>query len=104
MSKHVLGSRVYDTAESELIYEWASPEPRGDLHWVEQALYRTPTGRYFLVGAGGAATAYAKQVGPNNWSAGRGAEILEPEMALEWLQTHGADADDLVERFHLPRA
>lgn len=91
MKKVINGSR-YDTDTAKRIGVWESDQDYVGLSHVEEALYRTKAGKYFLHGIGNAASAYAVRKA-DGWSA-PGEKILplsEPA-AHQWAEQH-LDAD-----------
>ena len=96
MRKVISGSR-YDTDAAKRIGVWESDQDYAGLSHVEEALYRTKSGKYFLHGIGNAASAYAVRK-PDGWSA-PGEKILplsEPA-ARQWAEQHlDADAFELA--------
>jgi hypothetical protein len=99
--KRVIDGKVYDTEKSGLIHEWDNGLPAGDMNYCQEVLYRTKQGTYFLVGDGGAGTSYSRQIG-NNLSGDDKWSVLSEQDALEWLQSHEADADTITTYFDLP--
>jgi hypothetical protein len=62
---------------------------QSDFRWWEATLYRTPrSGRYFLVGEGGAMSRFAQSAGQNSWSGGDDLIPMSKEEALEWAERY----------------
>lgn len=60
-----------------------------DFRWWEATLYRTPrSGRYFLVGEGGAMSRFAQSAGQNSWRGGSDLIPMSKEEALEWSERY----------------
>jgi len=95
MNKIINGKR-YDTKTAELIGE-ASYGYGNDFRKWEEELYRKKTGEFFLWGAGGPLSKYAKS---NSGETTNGQEIrpLTLQEAQEWCEEH-MDADRYEEIF-----
>ncbi len=85
--QRIVHGRRYDTATATRIDSAGEGFP-GDFRRYEEALYRTPNGRYFLAGEGGALTRWACPVDGGGWTNGDGIVPLSPEEALAWAETH----------------
>lgn len=96
MQKVVNGKR-YNTETATLICEYSFSH-FGDFKYVQEELYITKNGNYFIAGEGGPLTCYAKSLGNN--STGGSSEIrpLEKMEAFEWAQDYG-DAEKVFEFF-----
>ncbi|AWM86786.1 hypothetical protein [Microvirga sp. 17 mud 1-3] len=88
MRKIIEGKR-YDTETATRIANYNNGHSPGDFKWIEEDLYRTAKGNWFIHGAGGAMTSYSQQDGPNSWSGGQDIRVLTPTEAQEWLEVHG---------------
>ena len=58
--KKIICKVEYDTESSELIYKNTSGQ-LGDPAGYEESLYKTPDGKYFLYGFGGAESIYPQE-------------------------------------------
>jgi len=86
--KKIINGISYDTdTADEVVYH--SHGHRSDFHYIEEILYRTKKGNFFLVGKGGASTRYARTVSQNCWCGGTGWEILSTREALAFCESHG---------------
>jgi|GEM_PF-3820626 len=65
----------------------------GDPRQVSEVLYKSPQGRFLLVGDGGAMTRWGKKANQKPWSSGRGVVFLEPQEALTWCEQAKIDPD-----------
>jgi hypothetical protein len=93
--KQIIGGRRYDTDTAILIGQHGSGSP-SDFRYINEALYRTRNGRFFLAGEGGARTRWAYCApGGGRWT-GSGIQPLNRDEALDWAQSHLAT--DIVER------
>ena len=83
----VIDAKIYDTEKAELLHEWTNGSYDRDFHLVEEALYRTAKGAFFVAGSGGPLTEYAVSAGScrNGSSSIR---VLDRHEAMEWLETH----------------
>jgi hypothetical protein len=92
--KKVVDGKRYDTETATKVGYWDNGLPISDFGNVDETLYRTKNGAYFLFGRGGALTSYSVQVGNNGRGAGRDIIAMTPQEALEWLEHHGYDVPD----------
>ena len=86
--KQIINGKRYDTETATEVAGYTFGN-RTDFKGIEETLYRTGKGTWFIHGWGGAATEYATYIG--NGSSGDGEEIrvLTPEQAMDWLERHG---------------
>lgn len=96
--KQVVNGKVYDTETAELIHEFENPAVRGDFHYLEESLYRTANGAYFLAGSGGAMTGYRTPLEDGSWGGGSTIQPLSEPAAIEWLENHGG-TEAILEHF-----
>jgi hypothetical protein len=70
-----------------------------DFNWWEATLYKTKrSGRYFIVGEGGAMSRFSQSTGQNSWSGGIDLIPMTKEQALEWAEQF-LDPDEVEEHF-----
>lgn len=99
--KKVLSKTLCDTKTATKLGGYDNGYGVRDFHYLEQELYRTKSGKYFLYSFGGAATRYAERVDANSYTGGEAIELLEPEEAEEWAENH-LDGDDYIAAFGEP--
>jgi hypothetical protein len=94
--KKVIEGKLYNTETAERIATWSNHYFQNDFHFMEETLYRTRKGNWFVYGEGGALSVYAQPCG--NGSCG-GADIrcLSRDDAATWLEEH--DCVDELERY-----
>lgn len=85
--KAIIDGLRYDTQRAERVATHESGHPPDDFHYIEETLYRTENGRWFLHGRGGAMTRYSESVG-NGWKGGSELRPLTPDEAMAWLEQH----------------
>lgn len=74
------------TAKRICVYE---PSPyTTDYAWFRETLYRTRTGRFFLVGKGNAASIYRRTTDRNELAPGERWKVLSTEEARAWAEEH----------------
>lgn len=95
MNKVINGSR-YDTETARQLGSASSNSLHSDLSWWSETLYRTKAGKYFVYGAGGPMTRYARACGDGSYGYGESIMPLSEEKAREWAEKHLAGDD--VER------
>jgi hypothetical protein len=101
MKKIINGVR-YDTDMSTEIGSWNNGLSSQDFNVLEETLYKTKKGNYFLYGEGGARTHYAQSDG-NMTTDGSAFIPMTKEAAFSWAQRHlsapkvEAEFGDLIE-------
>lgn len=85
--KRIIEKKIYNTETSELIAEWSNGLSRGDFEALEETLYRTKNGAWFLAGSGGPKTRYAVTCGGSS-SGSEDITPLDAEDVLEWMEQH----------------
>ena len=83
---------------AELIAEHEFGDPE-NFDYTFEALYKTPSGNYFIFGEGGPLTFYAKRVGPTTKTGGWDIIPLSAETALEWCEDHEVDPGIMEKEF-----
>ena len=102
MKKIINGSR-YDTAKATRIATASSEHPSSDFRYWEEAIYRTPRGRWFAAGSGGPMSRYSRSRG-NTTSGGDAIKPLTEEQARAWLESYdSAGALAALERYFAAR-
>ncbi len=99
--KAIIDGKTYNTDTATLIHEWDNGHSYGDLHYCEEALYRTAKGAYFLAGSGGPGSSFAKKTGSNTWSGGERLRLVSEQEALQWLEDHDAAPETVGQYFTL---
>ncbi|MEG0374646.1 MAG: hypothetical protein RR505_05365 [Raoultibacter sp.] len=96
----IINNKVYDTDTAKLLGSFDNGERPGDLHSIEQALYRKKTGEYFVFSEGGAATRYAtKKI--DGWSSGWDIDPMGYRKAKEWAEEN-LSAEEYEAAFGIP--
>lgn len=100
MAKKVIDGKTYNTETAEKIARYSNHLGVRDFNNLVEVLYKTKKNRYFLVGAGGAMTKYAKTIGLNSWSDSSDNFVpLSNKEASEWCEVRGIDADVIEHEF-----
>jgi len=90
--KTIIKGKRYDTETATCVAEYSEGYGPDDLQFIEEKLYQTKNGTWFLHGQGGAQTQYSKQHGNMT----TGSERIEPftiDEAAAWLErTNNCDA------------
>ncbi|KKK96280.1 hypothetical protein LCGC14_2664330 [marine sediment metagenome] len=86
--KKVIEGKLYNTDTAKLVESYGYGNP-GDLEWMEEGLYLSKKGQFFVAGEGGPKSKYFKIIGQQNWSGGEGCEPISKELALEWMEAYG---------------
>jgi hypothetical protein len=90
--KKIINRKVYNTETATKIATWDNGLPDNNVHAIEELLYHTEKGAYFLQYWGGAATDYAKSYGVTS-SDNSGIKALDDSEAYEWLEKHNFAAE-----------
>ncbi len=85
--KRIINGKVYDTKTAEHLAGFFNGLSSSDFDYVDEDLYRTKKGEFFLVGEGGAASKWGKPHG-GGMIEGKGIKTLCQEEALEWCEEH----------------
>jgi hypothetical protein len=97
----IINGLLYDTEEAEHIAHYGNGRSTSDFDWLEETLYQTANGRFFLAGEGGARTQYATSVSTNTWSGGSDILAMSDDEAKAWLERHDL-VDEYIEAFGTP--
>lgn len=101
--KAVIGGKLYDTAAAEEIAAY-SRGYRGDFDRIEETLYKTSKGTFFLSGAGGPRSKYGYSPRQNELAGGEKIIVLTEAEALQWCEDRGVDADAIAQHFTITAA
>lgn len=82
--KIIYNRLIYDTDRASAIAEWTNGQHMGDPAYLEQTLFRTKNGRWFLYEEGGPESSVARD-------GGQTMRPLPDDMALEWLARVNVD-------------
>ncbi len=95
--KKIIDGKRYDTTTAEKIAKWSNNYYPNDFNYMEETLYRTPKGAWFLHGEGGGLSRYAQSYG-NSSGWGSDLRVLTPAEARAWLERRDCP-DELEEYF-----
>lgn len=103
--KKIIDGKIYNTETATLLYTDDNGLGRGDFNFEDETLYKTPRGRYFVFGEGGAMTQYGRPVDGNARTAGRNIIPLSTQEAIKLLEKYNAH-EVLISEFseHLEEA
>jgi hypothetical protein len=95
--KKVIEGILYNTDTSKCIgkHTYAAG---GDFDWIDESLYLSRKGKFFIAGKGGANTGYSRSIGANSWSGGENSIPMTREEALDWAEYY-MGADDIEKYF-----
>lgn len=85
--KKVVNGKVYNTDTAEEVANYSNGLGGRDFRNVDESLYKTKKGAWFLAGEGGPMTKYARACG-NMTGGGDDIIPMSAEEALEWLEHH----------------
>jgi hypothetical protein len=84
--KRIIGGKIYNTDTATRIAEFSNGCYGGDFHKVEETLYRTKKGAWFLEYCGGALSKYSRSLGNNSSTGSHGLQALASDEAYAWLE------------------
>jgi hypothetical protein len=97
--KQIIDGKRYDTEKAEAVASDSSSCGKSDFNYYSEDLYRTPRGRWFLAGEGGARSKYARAVQNGSIGGWRIIPLNEGE-AREWLEAcNSFQADEALEKY-----
>ncbi len=85
--KAIINGKRDDTERAEAIASYSTGY-MGDFRRIDEILYRTKRGNWFIAGSGGPLTRYRTTDGGNGWTSGERIIPLAPHEAAEWLADH----------------
>jgi hypothetical protein len=98
--KKVINGKVYNTEKATEVANFQNGVMPSDFDFLEETLYQSPNGQFFIAGSGGAKTKYSQPVGSNNRGGGSDIELLNESEAKDWLERHQNSIDvDVVKIF-----
>ncbi|MCK4501095.1 hypothetical protein KAU11_11405 [Candidatus Babeliales bacterium] len=90
--KRIIDRKVYDTDTAKCLHSWDNGIYGEDLNSMDESLYKTKKGQYFIQGCGGATTKYSEPCGNNSSSGSCRMWLVNKIEAIDWLESHdGAD-------------
>lgn len=95
--KRIINGKIYNTETAERIGSYSRSNP-SDFSYIDESLYRTKKGRFFIAGEGGAMTRYAESGSDGTWWGASGICVLDDGEALDWCESRGIDPD-IVEQY-----
>lgn len=98
--KKIISGSLYNTETARLVGEYDNGEGYGKFTRVDEALYQTKSGKYFLYGRGGAMTTYAEHYGNSTTGSEKVLPLTVTE-AREWAEEK-LDADEYAKEFGEP--
>lgn len=93
--KKSINGKIYDTETAAVIGNWDNDCMYTDFNYVNEILYKTLNGAYFLYGDGGPASKYSESIGSNGRAGGEDIRALDREAAFQFCQRH--DLIDAIE-------
>ena len=100
--KRIIQGKIYNTDTATRIGN-RQHSNRGDFHYEDTDLYRTPKGAFFISGEGGALSRWSEPCG-NGMSGGHGIQAMSATEALAWCEDAGIDADVIAQYFSVEEA
>ena len=93
--KQVINGKMYNTETADELHDYSNGLGGRDFRNVEETLYKTKKGAFFLAGSGGAMTAYSESNGNTTWGSSKIIPMDECE-AREWAENHDMPADEIT--------
>jgi hypothetical protein len=98
--KKVIDGKTYNTETAAEIGNYHNSLGSSDFRNIDESLYVTKKGTFFISGEGGPMTKYASHYG-NASSSGDGMFVVSKEEALQWCESYDIDADTIAEYFDI---
>lgn len=102
--KQVIDGMKYDTATAEQIARYENTSDTRDTKYLRETLYRTPNGRFFIAGKGGAETKYSEPAAGGGLTGGSEIRTMSEESALSWCEKKKIDAEIIADEFEIEEA
>ncbi len=83
--KKIINGQIYDTETAKEVIGYTYSH-LGDFNYVEETLYKTQKGNYFLSAYGGAASKYCTDLGNEGYGSGETIIAMTGYEALEWIE------------------
>lgn len=94
--KKIINGRTFNTETATHVCDLPCTANRGDFHWHETALYRSPRGQFFVAGRGGARSVWAQPLCGGGAGAGDGLRLVTDDEAREHMERAGCDEADFL--------
>lgn len=101
--KKIIEGKVYNTETAEEIGSFWNGLGGNDFRNLNESLYKTKKGAWFLYGQGGAMTRWSESNGNTTWGSS-GIMVLSEESARRWCETHDIDAETIERHFTIDEA
>lgn len=88
--KKIIDGKIYNTETADLLYSDDNGLGHSDFNFVDETLYKTKKGKYFVHGEGGAMTDYGKNTWGNARCAGEDILPLSTQEAIALLEKYNA--------------
>lgn len=103
--RKVIDGLIFDSEEAELVTKYENGFYPSEFKYLEETLYRTSKGAFFIHGEGGAATEYARPIGDGSTKTnGEDLRYLTPEEVLGWLELRGIDPTEVEKYIDIDQA
>ena len=98
--KKVINGKMYNTETADWLGNYSFGYS-GDFQRIDEDLYRTKKGSFFLAGEGGPMTKYRVECGVREWCGGSDIIPLSEDEAREWVEEN-LSGDMYIEIFGEP--
>lgn len=95
--KKIIEGKLYNTETATLIAEYRKGN-RTDFNGIEEEVYKTKKGQYFMYFWGGGCSKYREEVASQTYSDNEGIKLITEEEAKEFAMKH-LDADEFEDIF-----
>ena len=92
--KQVIDGKLYDTEKSTKLAIWSNGSPIESDLWLEETLYKTAEGDYFICGRGGTITPYSERNGEQRHAGSAIRPLTRHEAAVWTALRHEKDLLD----------
>ncbi|WP_142965801.1 hypothetical protein [Enterococcus casseliflavus] len=95
--KKIIEGKLYNTETATLIAEYRKGN-RSDFYGIEEEVYITKKGQYFMYYWGGGCSKYREEVASRTYSDNEGIKLITGEEAKEFATKH-LNVEDFIEIF-----
>ena len=94
--KKIINGRTFNTETATHVCDLPCTANRGDFHWHETALYRSPRGQFFVAGTGNASSMWAMPAYGGGMTGGSGILLVNENEARQHMERAGCDESDFL--------
>jgi hypothetical protein len=96
--KKIINQKVYNTETATGIVTYSYLDPR-DFGYIEETLYQTKYGQFFIHGEGGSASEYRERSSSNSYCNGSDLFLVDEKEALDLAEKRSVDVEKMLTVF-----